>query len=507
MARDVAMATLFGAGTILDVFIVAFRLPNLTRQLFGEGALTTAFLPVFLREQKERGDQSARATLTAVAIALASFLSLIVVFSEGVIAWSLFSLSLSDSTRLLLQLLAILLPYMVFICTAALLSAALHAMRIFLWPALVPVVLNLLWLSGVWLAYTITEDEDQRVQIVAATITIAGFCQFLLPLLILQQMRMCLTRHWREGWPRVKEVLTTMLPVIAGISVMQLNVVLDSFMAWGLSAPDGGGLAPLAVLGLPALLPSGTTTELYIGQRMYQFPLGVFGIALGTVMFPLLTQHAQAGEMDALRQDLTKGIRLTIAIAIPASVGLWMLSLPLTNVLFRHGEFNAEDTRLTAQMIATYGGGVWAYIGLTILNRAFYATGDRMTPMQFGLIALLVNMILNLLLVVPLRGMGLALGSVLAAILQLALTTWSLNVQAGPFDWQLIRGTLWRTVFAAVVMGGVCLLILRISPDVERTSSYAGELLLTLSGGVLSYSLMVRLLGMTELDEVFRRER
>lgn len=507
LARDISMATLFGAGTTLDVFIVAFRLPNLTRQLFGEGALTTAFLPVFIREQAERGSSAARATLTSVAIALASFLSLIVIISEAIIAWALFSLELSESFTLLLQLLAIMLPYMIFICSAALISAALHALKVFLWPALVPVVLNIIWLTGALVAFTVTEDESLRIKIVATTITIAGIFQCLLPFYMLQRMKMGLSRNWRTGWSKVREVILTMLPVVTGLAVIQVNVVLDSLMAWGLAIPEGGGVAPSASLGIKGFLSAGTATGLYIGQRMYQFPLGVFGIALGTVLFPLLTQHAQAGEIAELRKDLSKGLRLTIAIALPASAGLFLLASPLTNLLFRHGEFTQEDSLLTAKMIATYGCGVWAYIGLTVLNRAFYATGDRMTPMRLGVIALVLNLVLNIALVVPLKGVGLALGSVLAAATQLTLTTWKMNQQLGSLYWEEIGRTLVKSIAATVTMVVICLTVINTLNFGDTMTANFLELSLPLIAGALTYWFVAKLFGMSEVDELIKRER
>ncbi len=365
--------------------------------------------------------------------------------------------------------------------------------------------MNVVWLTGVGIAILTTDDEQSRVQIVAVSIVAAGVMQFLLPFLMLQQLNMGLTRHWRSGWPRVREVVITMLPVIAGITVIQFNAILDSLMAWGLATPDGGGSAPLRAFGIPALLPAGTATELYIGQRMYQFPLGVFGIALGTVLFPLLTQHAQNGELGLLRDDLSKGIRLTIAIALPASAGLFVLAEPLTNLLFRHGQFTADASSLTAQMIATYGAGVWTAIGLTVLNRAFYATDDRITPMKFGVMALLVNFVLNVLFVIPFQGVGLALGSICATTLQLVLTTWKLNSQLGPFDWGTVFSTLWKTVVATSVMVAVCLLTLSNLSGAGGMLTYAQQLLIPFACGVLSYWLCARWLRMTELDEMLSK--
>lgn len=506
MCRDIAMATLFGASTTLDVFIVAFRLPNLTRQLFGEGALTTAFLPVFLREKREHGLEAARATLTAVAIALATTLSLIVVLSEGVILWGLSTMDLSPATTLLLQLLAILLPYMIFICSAALLSSALHAFEVFLWPALVPVVLNVIWLTGAVVATLMLESESDRIRLIACLITGAGIMQCLLPLFILQRLGIGLSRSWKVGWPRVYEVIQAMLPVVAGITVMQLNVVIDSLMAWSLAIPDGGGSAPIEAWGIDGFLPPGTATELYIGQRMYQFPLGVFGIALGTVIYPLLTRHAQAGDLDRLRSDLSKSIRLVITIGLPASAGLWIISQPLIRFLFQHGAFTSSDSSNTAEIIAVYGLGVWAYIGLTVINRAFYALEDRITPMKLGLLALTFNIFLNVTLVRPLLGIGLALASVLAAVLQLVLTTWKLQSRLSGLHWNEILVTTAKTLAATLVMLFTCNLIAWKTPPHNNTTIDAWQLGLTFVAGVMSFGMAAKLLKMTEVNELLHRD-
>ncbi|MEW4489797.1 murein biosynthesis integral membrane protein MurJ [Thalassoglobus sp. JC818] len=504
LARDIVMASLFGAGTILDLFVVAFRLPNLTRQLFGEGALTAAFLPVFLRDRTEHGDLVARDTMTAVAIALSSFLSLFVLLAEGVLIWFLVTADLSESTTLLLQLLAILLPYLVLICTAALLSAGLHALQVFLWPALVPVVLNVFWLTGAFIAVQTTSVPEIRVKIVSLAILIAGTVQLALPMSALLWIGMGPTRSWRRQWHRVREVMWTMLPVVAGTTVIQCNAVLDSLMAWGLSRPDGGGPAPLESFGLPALLPAGTASELYIGQRMYQFPLGVFGVALGTVLYPLMAQHAQSGDLTALRKTLGRGLRLTATIAVPASAGLFLLATPLTNLMFRHGEFTEEDVQMTARMISIYGAGVWAYISLTILNRAFYALGDRISPMWFGIVTLVLNFLLNVVFVVLFRGAGLALGSVVATAIQVLMTVWLLNRRTSGLPWGEIGKTTSRTILATTLMVLVCLLSSSLLPAGVGMATYAVRLIVPLLAGILTYVVAGRIVGLSEIDEFLK---
>lgn len=505
MARDMLMAAVFGAGTTLDVFIVAFRIPNLTRQLFGEGAMTAAFLPIFIRERK-KGDDVARETTTAVAVALSSLLTAGVVVAEAFIACVLYIGEWSESVTLLLQLLAILLPYVLFICLAALASAALHAMREFLWPALVPVILNIVWLTVTAIAVTTLNDDSSRVRLVAAGLTVAGVLQLWLPYFVLSRLGMNYISSWRRAWPKVAELLQNMLPIVAGVAVIQLNSALDSVMAWGLSSTDTSGPAPLASIGLPTLLESGTTTALYLGQRMYQFPVGVFGMALGTVLYPLLTEHAQRGELDRLREDLTKGIRLVIAIALPASAGLVVVATPLTRLLFEHGQFNAGDSKLAAQMIAMYGAGVWSIIGVSILNRAFYAMGDRNTPVRLGLLALVLNFGLNILLVTALGGIGIALGSVLATTFQLFGSVIRFHRTHVRFDWHEVWRTLWQSITATTIMIASCIIVSSSIPKSDNLAGHVLQLFAPVIVGAASYLTAARLMRMKELSEITNRE-
>ena len=307
--RDQAMGVLFGAGPVMDAFTVAFRLPNLARVLLGEGALTTAFLPVFVSDLRERGSESAARVTWAVFLSLAAFLCSMIVLFEGAV-WSLGLVTqLSPEATLLRNLSALLMPYVVLICLAAQLGAVLNALGKFVWPALVPSILNLVWLLSLWLLAPLWQDEVNQAYVVGVCVLIGGGLQLLFPLFILYSNGFGFRSDWRLAIGRVWKIATDMLPVIIGMSITQLNAVLDSFIAWGFTQPaDLSLLMPLP--GSPKYpLLAGTATALYLGQRLYQFPLGVFGVALGTVLFPLLTSHAQRGETDKLRADLSLGVR------------------------------------------------------------------------------------------------------------------------------------------------------------------------------------------------------
>lgn len=500
LLRDQAMGAIFGAGPILDAFTVAFRLPNLARVLLGEGAMTTAFLPVFVKELNEKGRESAARMTWAVFVVLMAVLCGGVIVAEGLL-WSLDLLFvLSDQAKLLRNLTALLLPYVILICLAAQLSAVLNALGKFLWPALVPVVLNVAWLAALWCLVPLWPDATSQIYVTALVVVVAGGLQLLFPLPALSHSGFGYRGDWRGALDRVWKIARDMLPVVIGLSITQLNAVLDSLIAWGFTQPAGGGpLMPLP--GSPAYpLTEGTATALYLGQRLYQFPLGVFGVALGTVLFPLLTAHAQRGETDKLRADLSLGVRLVLAIGIPASVGLMLVAHPLATLFFQYGKFDAEAARQTGDMIACYGSGVWAYCGLLILQRGFYATGDRLTPMYVGLGALLLNLALNVSLIWPLGGRGLAIATALVAAIQCLATAWLLQRRVGSLRWSEIGATFTKTAIAAGAMAVVCWLLLQAlaTADGYGLTSRGIKLVLPLAVGTVTFLVVAWLVRLPE---------
>ncbi len=498
LMRDQAMGVLFGAGPVMDSFTVAFRLPNLARVLLGEGALTTAFLPVFVSELHERGSESAARVTWAVFLSLAAFLCSMIFLFEGAV-WSLgWFMPLSPEATLLRNLSALLMPYVVLICLAAQLGAVLNALGKFVWPALVPSILNLVWLLSLWCLAPLWQDDVNQAYLIGVCVLIGGVLQLLFPLIILYSSGFGFRSDWRLAMGRVWKIATDMLPVIIGMSITQLNAVLDSFIAWGFTqSADQSLLMPLP--GSPRYpLPEGTATALYLGQRLYQFPLGVFGVALGTVLFPLLTSHAQRGETDKLRADISLGIRLVIAIGLPASVGLILIGHPLATLFFEYGKFNAEDARQTGDMIAAYGSGVWAYCGLLILQRGFYAIGDRLTPMYIGLAAMFANLFLNLTLIWPLGGRGLALATAIVAACQCAATALVLQRHVGRLHWGEIGQTTLKTIVATAVMSVICQVLLNLLDSSGLLFGRAIRLGVPLTAGAIAFLLSARLLGLVE---------
>ena len=511
MLRDIASARLFGTSPVWDAFAIAFRIPNLARRLFGEGALSAAFLPVFAQELQRSGGTDRRAAwqlASAVFTLLAAFLSLAALAGELVL-W-LFSRygSHNEQTELLLGLTAVMLPYAVLICLAAQVSAVLHALGHFTWPALVPVVLNLCWIGSIWLIDPLFEpDRVAQAFALAACVVLAGVLQLTLQWPVLRGFGFRFDHRWHEATAGVKQVLWAMLPVALGLSVVQINALLDNLIAWGFSrAPDGTPWMPLPIpIAYP--LEPGAVSVLYYGERVYQFPLGVFGVALGTVLFPLLSLHAARGEIDRLRQDLGLGLRLVMVIGIPASLGLMLLAQPLTQLLLRHGQFTDADATRTAAVIAAYSAGVWAYCANLVLYRGFYALGDQRTPVRIAATVVAFDLLLNLTLIWPLAERGLAFSTAVAAAVQMLLLIWFLQRKTGSLDWKAFRATTGKTLAATAVMGAACLIAIHFVPAGPTLFDRSMALVVPCLTGLLTFFAGARLLKVDELGMLLRPGR
>lgn len=457
LARDMLMAGLFGTGWVLDTFIVAFRIPGTFRRLFGEGAMTAAFLPRFVDEDQHHGREAASDLFSAVARQLLRWLGLLVVAAELALLSGLVLLDLAERTELLVQLTMLLLPYSLLICIAALHCAALNGVQHFLMPALLPIVLNVAWFGGGLLAMRFLPVQADQVRIIALSILLGGILQLMLAVRQSKHLEI----HMRSGSVsadlrrRVRALFRQMGPVLFGLSILQLNALVDSLMAWLLAQPADSLPTTLERFRLA----DGTASALYLGQRMYQFPLGVFGVALGTVLFPRFARHAAVKNSRELRHDIVHGLQLVLAVGIPASAGLWLMAEPITDLFFRRGAFDAEDSQLTACMIRDYGIGVWIFCGLLIVNQVFYAAGDQFTPARKGLICVGLNLTLNVVLLPWLRETALPVASVLATLFQLSLTLGVLRQRYLTTGFGVFVPVLWRGVLATAVMAGCCLVL------------------------------------------------
>ena len=515
MFREIASAKLFGLGPIWDAFSFAFLIPNLARRLFGEGALSAAFLPVFARQLEADGQPnptganptSAWQLASAVFSLLAAGLTGLVLAGELVIFGLSYVFAGHTETELMLGLTAVMLPYALLICLAAQVTAVLHAMGNFTWPALVPVVLNVCWIASIWLVDPWFEpDRVAQIYALAACIVAAGVLQLALQWPTLRKLGFRFDTHWQSVRPAVREIVRAMLPVTLGLSITQINTVLDRLIAWTLMAPVAGAWGMPLPWGLAYPLEPGAVSALYFGERVYQFPLGVFGVALGTVLFPLLSRHAARGELFRVRDDLSLGLRLVIAIGLPASAGLVLVAEPLTRLLYQHGDFTALDTARVAPILVAYGAGVWAFCAIPVLYRGFYAVGERKIPIQVGLIAVALDIVLNFSLIWPWAERGLAASTAISAAIQVALLSWRIQTRVGRLDWRRLFQTAGKALFATLAMGAVCMATFAYFPAGSGRLHEAAALVMAIGLSAVTYFVAARIAGIDELRMLLRAD-
>ena len=456
LARDGLMACLFGTGWILDAFTIAFRVPNMFRRLFGEGAMTAAFLPEFVRTDHAEGRTAASVLFGGVARRLAGILIVFTAIAEAVVAIVYLSVEMSDRSTLLCELCLILTPYLILICVGGLYAAALNGVQHFMMPALAPIVLNLVWVAGAILAACHFSTGPDEVRLISAFILFGGVIQLGMVVWKAGRFGIRLRPSTPEMVERTSRIFRAMGPVLIGLSITQINGIVDSLLAWVLSSGNLEGVAALAKFRLP----EGTAGALYLGQRLFQFPLGVFAVALGTVLFPRFAKHAQSGDNAELNRDVIHGLQLILVVGIPASVGLWFMAAPITDLLFRYGQFDATAAGMTSGMIAAYGLGVWVYSGLLIINRVFYAANDQMTPMRQGLICVGLNLLFDFVLLPILGGPALPIASVLACTFQLGLALETLRKRFLVIGREAFVPLLWRILICTAMMSAVGLGVL-----------------------------------------------
>jgi len=508
MFRDISMAAVVGltAGGVMDAFVIAYRIPNLFRRLFGEGALTASYLPV-LTAELERDRRVAWRLASVVLTWLAIALLVLVLAGEGLLAAGWWAFGDVTKVRLLLGLSAVLLPFVLLVCLAAQMTATLHALGHFTAPALTPVVLNVCWLAGIWLiAPLVATTRAGQAYVMAFAILFAGFLQIAMQWLVMRRLGFRYEYDWAASRSGVRRIGAALAPMVFGLAVTQINSFVDSVIAWGLAA---GPESPEHVSWLPGAIEypmkQGAAAAIYYGERMYHFPIGVLGMAVAAAIFPLLSRHAARGDHHMLGRDLTFGMRLVTCLALPAGVGLILLSEPLARLLFEHGEFRPEDTLRTARMIACYGGGVWAFCALPVVVRGFYAVGATGTPVTVAAWIVGLNLVLNLTLIWPLAEAGLAVATAFSATVQTLVLAVVFSVRCSSIDWRALGATAGRAVLATAAMAAVGLDALGWVAPTAGLGNEAARVFLPLVLSAAVYCGVYRLLGGRELGMILRR--
>lgn len=492
LLRDATLSRMFGAGAIMDAFFLAFMVPNLFRRLFGEGALSAAFLPVYARLEQE-DPAMARRVASALVTALVVVLGAIVAVLELVI---LLTVTPDGPATLTMRLALIMLPYMPLVCAVAVLGAVLQVHGRFGPTAAAPVLLNGAIVVAALGALVIHQGAPQRITIVAIAVLVAGVIQVAWTLHALRDLDWW-TRAREGTGPQLRRIMRQAGPMIVGLGVLQVNTLIDGLIA-GWPAVFGP-----TILGVPYPLSEGAMATVSFAQRLYQFPLGVFGIAIATAIFPLLAKQAPDGE--AFAGTLRRGLRLVMFIGLPASIGLIVVREPLAATVLAGGDFGRGDAARVGFVLLGYAPAIWAYSMTHVLARAFYARGDAMTPVRIAAAVVGLNLLLNVTLIwTPLREAGLAWSTSVCAVVQSVLLSVTLRRRTRALIDRGVLGSWARTLGAALLCGAAAALALsRVQPGASWSAS-AGALALSVAAGALTYAAAARVMRMAELRWALR---
>ncbi len=436
--RDMVLARLFGATPAADAFFVAYRIPNLLRELFAEGSMSSAFIPVFTEYQTLRTKREAWELASAMFTTLLTVVTLITVVGVLAAPWIVWVLApgFHDEPYKLAMttlLTRIMFPYLLFISLAALAMGILNSLRAFAAPAFSPVFFNI-FIIGCALILSPTLPEP--IVGVAIGVVAGGAAQFAMQLPGLSLRGMLFGWRFQPRHPGVRRVGALMVPSLVGLSATQVNITISTIMA---SFFAGG------------------PTYLFYGMRLIQFPLGIFGVALATAILPTMSAQAARGSLEELRATLGFGLRMILFIILPAMLGLILLRVPIVHLFFEHGVFSAAATVATAAAVLCYAVGLWAFAGVRIIAAAFYSLQDTTTPALAAVATVVTNLVMSLLLMGPLRHAGLALATAVAAMVNVGILVFVLNRRLGGVDWSSIGRSAVRALVAVVPVVLACL--------------------------------------------------
>lgn len=422
LVRDVLLARIFGETALNSSFQFAFAIPNMFRRLFGEGALSAAFIPVYTREHRA-GPESAHRLASLTLAALAAVTIALTLVIELALAGVVFLGQHTPDRRILLQLVMVMLPFMPLICMVAILAGMLQVHGRYAAAATGPLVLNAFIIAvGTYAVLTGWHGDVQIAMVLGAVTVLSAATQLAWFLRLLHRTgQVRWTRNLADptARARAREVARKFGPVALGLGTLQLSTFLSTTIAtfpiWFQTAHKG--------IAFP--LDDASNAILAVTSRLYQFPLGVFGIAVASAAFPLLARHAD--DPGRFASTLRRGLRLGLFIGLPASIGLALVRRDLTGVLLGHGHnaFSDDGLARAAAVLAGFAPGVWAYSLNHVLTRAFYARGDTATPMRISIACMALNLVLNLVLIWPLSEAGMAWATSIAAVVQCA-AMWTL---------------------------------------------------------------------------------
>jgi putative peptidoglycan lipid II flippase len=478
--RDIMVAALLGAGPLADAFFVAFKLPNFLRRLFAEGAFNAGFVPLFARTLEGEGEAAAKAFAEEAQAVLAAVLVPLVILALALMPWVIMAMAPGFETegvryQASVELSRITFVYILFISLVALYSGVLNSLGRFAAAAAAPIVLNLclilaLLLSAAWL--------DAPANALAWGVAAAGLMQFLWLRLAVRRAGLAPAFRRPRATPRVKRLFALILPGALGAGVAQINLFADVIFA--------------------SLLPAGAVSFLYYADRVNQLPVGVIGVAVGTALLPLMARQLRAGERAAALTSQNRAIELGLLLTVPAALGLAVLSLPVTSVLFERGAFGPEDARATAAALTAYVLGLPAYVLVKVLAPGFFAREDTRTPVKIAILCLISNVVLSLSLIWVIGHVGIALATTLSAWLNAGLLGRGLRRDGLLQPDSRLRRRLPRIALAGLAMAAGLLLL---QPWLQALPPVLA-LVLLIATGALIFAAVAQLCGALDLAEL-----
>jgi putative peptidoglycan lipid II flippase len=487
--RDMVVAGFFGAGLATDAFFVAFRIPNLLRRLFAEGSLTIAFVPVFTEYLTKRSKEDALELASAAFTLLSIILTLVSVAGILLSPWIVMVMApgfadAPDKYALTVFLTRLMFPYIFFISLVALCMGILNSLRHFAAPALAPVVLNLCMIASV---FALKDLFAEPILSLAVGVMAGGILQLAMQFPFLRRVGARLRPSFRFNHPGIRRIGLLMLPAVFGAAVYQASIFIGTILA--------------------SLLPGGSVSYLYYADRVVQLPLGVFAVAVGTAALPSFSEQVAGEDYEKLKRTISFSLRLILFVTIPAMVALIILRVPIISVLFQRGQFDISSTVQTAQALLYYAVGLWAFSCIRVVVSAFYALQDTRTPVKIAVAALLVNVVMGIVLMFPMKHSGLALATSIASAVNILVLAVILERKVGRF----LRRDFWVSISRTTVASGVMVIaIAAIYQALGWNSAGAfGErllfLVMAITVGFAVFVLSSFILGGSEVRALLRR--
>ncbi|AYH01318.1 murein biosynthesis integral membrane protein MurJ [Pectobacterium parmentieri] len=482
--RDAIVARIFGAGMATDAFFVAFKLPNLLRRIFAEGAFSQAFVPILAEYKSQQGDEATRTFLAYVSGMLTLILALVTVAGMVAAPWVIMVTApgfaaTPERFELTSNLLRVTFPYILLISLTSMVGSVLNTWNRFSVPAFAPTLLNV---SMIGFSLFAAPYFNPPVMALAWAVLVGGLLQLGYQLPHLKKIGMLVLPRlkWRD--PSVWRVMKLMGPAVLGVSVSQISLIINTIFA--------------------SFLSEGAVSWMYYADRLMEFPSGVLGVALGTILLPSLAKSFASGNQDEYSRLMDWGLRLCFLLALPSAVALGILAKPLTVSLFQYGKFSAFDALMTQRALVAYSVGLMGLIVVKVLVPGFYSRQDIKTPVKIAMLTLILTQIMNLIFIGPLQHAGLALSIGLASCLNAALLYWQLRKQDIFQPLPGWRGFLVRLLAAVIVMSLVLLGMLWWMPawDDGNMTMRILRLLLVVVAGAGSYFATLALLGFRPRD-------